>query len=103
MIYCPNNNRHLHSGDQLLRRKFNGIGNYSNDTKFVSIKLVGGFERFGSYEDWGIGWLVSLHVLTRGTWYNEYAILETPLRASNRCLTCAVEAVLKKAEELEQL
>ena len=99
--FCPNGRRHLYTADQLLLHKYASLGNYDT-MRFATIRFVGGFEKFGAYEDWGVGWRVAVYVLVRGGWDGQFRVLDVPIEVENRCLICAVEAALQKAEQLEQ-
>lgn len=103
---CYNGQTHVVSQINLLYGKYNSLGGYNETRRFVDIKLDGAFEN-GSmcYEDWCAVWTVTIYYITKpNDWQGRNEKLDKPLSASDRCLECAIDLVLKRAriEEIKR-
>jgi hypothetical protein len=86
---CPNDQTHEKDAQTLIYERYGVLGQYPNDTLFLAIEVVGGFERYNTrpyhnYETWSIG----------------YAVSTPRVEVDNECLLCALEAVFDKEDKL---
>ncbi|KAF9427946.1 hypothetical protein BGZ94_003776 [Podila epigama] len=69
--------------------------------EFIVIKYVGRFEAFGSYENWGQGWQVTLKAIEKGP-QSELFRLQNPIVVEHKELYKALQQLYELAEPLKK-
>lgn len=102
-------NRKIHKEKDIQKILRLPLGMCNNDQVFAEFKYYGGFEYFGSYENWAYGWEVRILPSNESNHYTYSSLKKQEIgtakfvsptfpeiKFSSGCLICACEVVMDK-------